>query len=524
MDSAYDHLGTLSEAIENLPSEKDTSKSQSQVNTPTKTSEPGSAKLPSIEKSDNISNEPTEPAKPSTKPLVNFERTFTKAADTFEHSVNDVYTHMTNAATAASTSTWGSVLGGFWSKVKQQGEATIKVAVNEINETKLELAELKSEIDELITGEKKRKPDSQKETSTLKGEESAVSSIKGSGKVEETAQEVKDVISDKQLDQPKGMLALLTNKAQKYIDDLDKDLEQFENKAGKKLVQMGTDIQGILKEAVNKTGPTILSGQATSSDTSNTKESHETLFNVPEDIQSHIYSTRLDAQLHALHTTREPFLVKDANTVDPGYTKFAESFNVDAQTENIAQDLEKYTKLRSLMESLVPDSVAYNEFWTRYYFMRSEIYNQEEKRKLLLSQAQNVSLNEEEVNWDDEDEDEDNKNVEPKKDMPVDAKTDTKPTPKQKSDLPLNTEPVGRNEKTAMSFPHNPPLSSRPSSESSYDLVSSSPSAIDLTANTTSAAVIAAATSGPSSSQTTISKPEPIASTSQESDSDDDWE
>lgn len=60
------------------------------------------------------------------------------------------------------------------------------------------------------------------------------------------------------------------------------------------------------------------------------------------------------------------------------------TFSAEKKTEQISKDLEQYPELRGSMETLVPDSVQYEEFWKRYYFLRSEIEAEEQKRKDLL--------------------------------------------------------------------------------------------------------------------------------------------
>jgi len=93
-------------------------------------------------------------------------------------------------------------------------------------------------------------------------------------------------------------------------------------------------------------------------------------------------TTRLDAQLHLLHTNLDNF------KSDPRSSQYTEewvkTFSAEKRTEQISKDLEQYPELRSSMEKLVPDSVQYEEFWKRYYFLRSEIEGEEQKRKDLL--------------------------------------------------------------------------------------------------------------------------------------------
>jgi hypothetical protein len=94
-----------------------------------------------------------------------------------------------------------------------------------------------------------------------------------------------------------------------------------------------------------------------------------------------IHTTRLEAQLHAIHTNIEGF------TKDPAgdeWSKWEKEFKVESKTDDIAADLETYPELRKAMETLVPEKVEYADFWRRYYFLRLAVEADEKKRKELL--------------------------------------------------------------------------------------------------------------------------------------------
>ena len=95
----------------------------------------------------------------------------------------------------------------------------------------------------------------------------------------------------------------------------------------------------------------------------------------------HNSTTRLDAQLHLLHTNYELF--KTDPSVD-SFKTFTDGFSVEKQTDRVASDLDRYPELRSTMEQLVPAQVDYKAFWARYYFLRNELDVEEKKRKELL--------------------------------------------------------------------------------------------------------------------------------------------
>jgi hypothetical protein len=309
------------------------------------------------------------------------------AADKLEIGIEQAYEKI--AASSWGSSRWGSV----WESVKKQGEAALR-------ETKKDFEAVKSELGVLLD-----KP-AQEEDSVMDSSQ-------------ETVKE----------EAPKTMLSELTKRAQAYIDELDRDLEKIENAAGSYAVKLGKDVKSFLKDAVTVSAPGEHSGESESE--SGEDAPAEILFDVPEAVQNQIYSTRLDAQLHALHTSQQPFLT---TSYEPDFDKFAESFDIEAHTGTIAADLDQYKPLRSLMESLVPDQVPYNEFWAKYYYMKKQIHDQEQKRKLLLQQA--TTEDNQEVAWDESDDE-----------------AEPEPEPKE---------------------------SERTSSDGSYDVVSKTSSVVDL--------------------------------------------
>lgn len=102
-----------------------------------------------------------------------------------------------------------------------------------------------------------------------------------------------------------------------------------------------------------------------------------------------IHASRFDAQLHVIHTSTESF-TKDPATGD--WETWGGEFDVGAKTEAIAADLEKYPELRGTMEKLVPEKIAYEDFWKRYYFLRHGIDIAEARRRDLLKGRSLVSF------------------------------------------------------------------------------------------------------------------------------------
>lgn len=184
-------------------------------------------------------------------------------------------------------------------------------------------------------------------------------------------------------------------------------------------------------------------------------------------------TTRLDAQLHLLHSNHALFKTDPA--VD-SFAPFAASFSADKETSRIAADLEKYPELRATMEALVPDEVEYTRFWIRYYFLRNELDFEEKKRKELLKGA---AIEEEEVGWDEDDseDEEDDEDEEEDEDDEQQAKPVAEPkaapaapvlAPKASTDT-LQPQPQPEPQ------PATKPKTSS-DSEASYDVVSGAPS------------------------------------------------
>lgn len=86
--------------------------------------------------------------------------------------------------------------------------------------------------------------------------------------------------------------------------------------------------------------------------------------------------------MHVIHSSLDSF-TKDP--VSGEYESWSKNFDVEKKTEDIAGDLEKFDELRTAMDKLVPEQVAYGDFWKRYYFLRHSIETAETRRKDLLA-------------------------------------------------------------------------------------------------------------------------------------------
>jgi hypothetical protein len=163
-----------------------------------------------------------------------------------------------------------------------------------------------------------------------------------------------------------GVLSRLRTEASKRL----KEIEKAEDAADEALLKFGTNIRNFLRDAVTIAPP------------SGDDQGSTVLF---ESKDAHgkrvIHTTRFDAQLHAIHSSLDSF-TKDPNTEE--FKPWAEKFDAESKTGDISKDLESFPELRASMEKLVPDQVAYPDFWKRYYFLRHSVETAEARRRDLL--------------------------------------------------------------------------------------------------------------------------------------------
>lgn len=151
-----------------------------------------------------------------------------------------------------------------------------------------------------------------------------------------------------------------------------RDLAKAEDKADEALEKFGLGVRDFLRNAVVISSPDDTPG-----------ETGEVLFETQEagTGKKVFHTTRLDAQLHAIHTTPANF---NEEPTGEGWESWKKEFDVEKQTEAIAKDLDKFPELRSTMEKLVPEKVEYKDFWERYYWLRKAVEEDERRRKEVL--------------------------------------------------------------------------------------------------------------------------------------------
>ncbi|ROW03547.1 hypothetical protein VSDG_01462 [Cytospora chrysosperma] len=359
-----------------------------------------------------------------------------------QQSLND---EIQDAYKAFSASPWGAKIGGFFGTVVKQGESVYQEAQKELTAVGSEAQRGFSGLTSAVISRTRglslaggaQPPAEQSQDKQQGGEE------QGEGS--------KEMTTDEALRESETVLSRLRSEAAKRL----KDVQRAEDAADEALLRFGTNIRDFLREAVSIAPP---SASASSSDPQG--GGGATLFESKDAAGKRvIHTSRFDAQLHVIHTSTESF-TKDPATGD--WDSWCEEFDIGSRTEEIARDLEKYPELRATMEKLVPETIPYEDFWKRYYFLRHGIDIAEARRRDLLKAASA----EEEVGWDEDDSDEEpagSSTKAPEHRRPGSTESSTTihpPSTKASSSLLRPTEPRKSNDER-----------SQPDSETSYDMV-----------------------------------------------------
>ena len=166
-----------------------------------------------------------------------------------------------------------------------------------------------------------------------------------------------------------------------------KDVQKAEDAADEALLKFGTNVRNFLREAVTVTAPEAAAAAGaqiqslTGAGGKGTKEP-EVIFETNDAEGRRVFhSSRIDAQLHAIHARADSFL-RDPEGSE--WDSWEKEFNVEQSTDQIAKDLDKYDELRRQMGRLVPEKVDYAAFWRRYYFLRKAVEEEEKKRREVL--------------------------------------------------------------------------------------------------------------------------------------------
>lgn len=291
---------------------------------------------------------------------------------------------------AVQSSPWGATIGGWFSTARKQGESFYQDLQKEATDAQEQATKGFTSLREQVVNRTRGMSlgGEAAPAQTVPGEE-AVPVAAGADKAGDSANS-KGAAAEAEAaaNPPESLPADIVKEAGSLVASLRstaasklKDLQRAEDAADEALLKFGTNVRNFLRDAVVITAPDAeKDGKAT-----------EVLFETsePGTGKKVFHSTRLDAQLHAIHTAASSF------TEDPAqgeaWQKWGQDFNIDIKTNDIATDLDKYEELRRAMEKLVPEKVDYRTFWMRYYFLRSAVEEDEKKRKEVLKGMNDLS-------------------------------------------------------------------------------------------------------------------------------------
>jgi len=290
-------------------------------------------------------------------------------------------TEFQQAFQAVSSSPWGARLGGWFGEARKQGQTFYSELQKEASEAQQQASKgfegLRGQLAQRTAGLNLNAEGAP--LSSVPGEE-AVPMARGGEEKSKSAVEEDPA-------RPENLAADIVKEAGSLVASLRltatsklKDLQRAEDAADEALLKFGTNVADFLKNSVVISAPT----EADASKPRGTDAAgNEVLFETTDNGTGRkvFHTTRLDAQLHAVHTTATSF------TQDPQgeqWIEWEKGFDIDKQTEAIAADLDKFEDLRRAMEKLVPEKVEYRAFWVRYYFIRKAIDEEEKKRKEVL--------------------------------------------------------------------------------------------------------------------------------------------
>ena len=200
----------------------------------------------------------------------------------------------------------------------------------------------------------------------------------GDRDAETTPTTARDGKMDEAMSQSESYLSKLRAEAAKRL----KDIQRAEDAADEALLSFGKNLRDFLQDAiVLKPGDGSQGGGGAGGSSAQHQHQQQRFESKDESGKRVIHTSRYDAQLHVIHTSERSFAEDPAG---PEFAAWAKGFDAEAKTDAIAADLAKYPELRANMERLVPDKVAYAEFWKRYYFLRHSIETAEARRRDLL--------------------------------------------------------------------------------------------------------------------------------------------
>ena len=230
-------------------------------------------------------------------------------------------TEFQQAYKAVSSSPWGMKLGGWFGEAKKQGEAFYSDLQKEANEAQTQATKgfegLRDQLAQRTRGMSLNAPPGPE--SSIPGVEAVPESNKKGKQPEVT---IAAEAETKAADRPESLPADIVKEAGSLVASFRntaaaklKDLQKAEDAADEALLKFGANVRNFLRDAVVITAPT--EGDA-SKPKGTDAAGNEVLFETTEQSTGRkvFHTTRLDAQLHAIHTqpARSRKIPKASNT------------------------------------------------------------------------------------------------------------------------------------------------------------------------------------------------------------------
>jgi len=302
-----------------------------------------------------------------------------------EPSRQTLQTELSETLRTFSASPWGAKLGGWWSSAAKQGASYYETARREAEKREIEAAKVLEDarrvvaerarevvegveegLDGLVNEERRAQVQAQEALAQKERQEREAETEVAVGGAATGQEGQKEDQEDTET-----FLNRFKSEAAKRL----KEVQKAEDAADEALLRFGSNVRNFLRDTISISAPDAESGVKAS----------EVLFESKDAVTGKrvIHASRFDAQVHVIHSTAESF-TRDPDGSEGEWEKFKEEFDIEKETDRIAGDLERYPELRSAMEKLVPETVEYKDFWTRYYFLRHVVQVREERRREML--------------------------------------------------------------------------------------------------------------------------------------------
>uniref|UniRef100_A0ACD5VRU9 Uncharacterized protein n=1 Tax=Avena sativa TaxID=4498 RepID=A0ACD5VRU9_AVESA len=174
---------------------------------------------------------------------------------------------------------------------------------------------------------------------------------------------------------------------------------------GQAVDDLGSAAAGLLSHANEALRSVDADGEDGSSDSSSQLSDPASGASWRSSLPSKKY-TRFEAQVLVLRADPTTFTEEPEDA--EGFTRWQKAFNLDERKEEIEAVLKESPGLESFVERFVPSVVAYDTFWSRYFFAVDKLRQAEDVRTKLVSRAMSKE-DEEELSWEVDDDEDDNK-------------------------------------------------------------------------------------------------------------------